>query len=159
MSSKTRHAISRRTALVGFAVTAVSDSVGGQTVADTKTIETSAGPVFSLSGPNAELYGATDGFPIPSRFLARLQGNPFEPKYRVSGSAISMNSFPRGASSEPLPLGPSSVRRQTFATVTEATRPRWRIICHAILSLDCSFPRTTGSCSSTTNMGEPIVIG
>ena len=132
MSSKTRHAISRRTALVGFAVTAVSDSVGGQTVADTKTIETSAGPVFSLSGPNAELYGATDGFPIPSRFLARLQGNPFEPKYRVSGSAISMNSFPRGASTVPLPLGPSRVRRRTSATVTEATRRRWRIICHAI---------------------------
>ena len=94
MSSKTRHAISRRTALVGFAVTAVSDSVGGQTVADTKTIETSAGPVFSLSGPNAELYGATDGFPIPSRFLARLQGNPFEPKYRVGAFSHFDELFP-----------------------------------------------------------------
>jgi hypothetical protein len=33
--------------------------------------------------PNAELYDAKDGFPVPRPFLARLKGNPFEPKYRV----------------------------------------------------------------------------
>ena len=94
MSSKTRHAISRRTALAGFAFTTISGSVGRQPVADTKTIVTSADPVFSLSGPNAELYGATDGFPIPSRFLARLQGNPFEPKYRVGAFSHFDELFP-----------------------------------------------------------------
>ena len=41
------------------------------------------GPTFSTTGPNAELYGAADGYPIPDVSLARMQGNPWEPKYRV----------------------------------------------------------------------------
>ena len=40
------------------------------------------GPVFSATGPNAELYGAAEDFPVPG-LLARRKGNPFEPKYRV----------------------------------------------------------------------------
>jgi CubicO group peptidase (beta-lactamase class C family) len=38
--------------------------------------------VFSATGPDAELYGATEGFPVPG-FWARQQGNPYESKYRV----------------------------------------------------------------------------
>lgn len=45
--------------------------------------EDDAGPVFSPSGPDAELYGAKEGFPVPDAALARRQGNPYEPKYRV----------------------------------------------------------------------------
>src|SRR5262244_2830318 len=41
------------------------------------------GPIFSTTGPNAELYGAADGYPVPDVSLARMQGNPWEPKYRV----------------------------------------------------------------------------
>ena len=41
------------------------------------------GPIFSTTGPNAELYGAADNYPVPDVSLARRQGNPWEPKYRV----------------------------------------------------------------------------
>jgi CubicO group peptidase (beta-lactamase class C family) len=42
-----------------------------------------AGPIFSTTGPNAELYGAKDGYPLPDIAEARRQGDPWEPKYRV----------------------------------------------------------------------------
>ena len=42
-----------------------------------------AGPIFSPAGPNAELYGAKDGYPLPDIAEARRQGDPWEPKYRV----------------------------------------------------------------------------
>jgi CubicO group peptidase (beta-lactamase class C family) len=93
MSIGTRHLVSRRTALAGFAIAATGGSAVGQPVADTKTTETSD-PVFSPSGPNAELYGAADGFPVPSRLLARRQGNPFEPKYRVGAFSHFDELFP-----------------------------------------------------------------
>ena len=93
MSIGTRHLVSRRTALAGFAIAATGGSAVGQPVADTKTTETSD-PDFSPSGPNAELYGAADGFPVPSRLLARRQGNPFEPKYRVGAFSHFDELFP-----------------------------------------------------------------
>ena len=33
--------------------------------------------------PQADLYGAADGYPVPPRTLAQQQGNPWAPKYRV----------------------------------------------------------------------------
>jgi CubicO group peptidase (beta-lactamase class C family) len=42
-----------------------------------------AGPIFSTTGPNAELYGAKDGYPLPDITEARKQGDPWEPRYRV----------------------------------------------------------------------------
>jgi CubicO group peptidase (beta-lactamase class C family) len=42
------------------------------------------GPSFSATGPNAELYGAREGYPLPDIMDARRQGDPWEPKYRVS---------------------------------------------------------------------------
>jgi CubicO group peptidase (beta-lactamase class C family) len=47
------------------------------------TGEDGAGPVFSPSGPNGELYGAAEGFPIADRTLAHQPGEPHEAKYRV----------------------------------------------------------------------------
>ena len=35
------------------------------------------------TGPDAEQYGAAYGYPVPDVALARTQGNPWEPKYRV----------------------------------------------------------------------------
>jgi CubicO group peptidase (beta-lactamase class C family) len=67
--------------LGGLAAAAAWSYPDRQSVADTPTAETS--PVFAPSGPNGERYGAADGFPIPDPALARIQGNPFEPKYRV----------------------------------------------------------------------------
>jgi CubicO group peptidase (beta-lactamase class C family) len=42
-----------------------------------------SGPSFSATGPNAKLYGAEDGYPLPDIVEARRQGDPWEPKYRV----------------------------------------------------------------------------
>jgi hypothetical protein len=42
-----------------------------------------AGPVFSPTGPDAERYGAAEGFPISNPALPVQPGNPSEPKYRV----------------------------------------------------------------------------
>jgi len=50
--------------------------------------------MFSPSGPKAELYGAADGFPVPDPALARIQGNPFEPKYRVGAFSHFDELFP-----------------------------------------------------------------
>jgi CubicO group peptidase (beta-lactamase class C family) len=78
-----KHLISRRTALAGFAITAargvaLTDEVSN----DTQSVN-GEGPIFSPSGPNAELYGATEGFPIADRSLAYQPGEPFQVKYRV----------------------------------------------------------------------------
>jgi CubicO group peptidase (beta-lactamase class C family) len=45
--------------------------------------EDCAGPTFSLTGPNAMLYGAAEGYRVPDVVEARLQGNPWEPRFRV----------------------------------------------------------------------------
>jgi CubicO group peptidase (beta-lactamase class C family) len=40
-------------------------------------------PISSATGPNAELYGAGEGYPLPDIMEARKRGNPWELKYRV----------------------------------------------------------------------------
>jgi CubicO group peptidase (beta-lactamase class C family) len=73
---------------------AACGSVVRQAGADPVTTETVVGPIFSPSGPNAELYGAADGYPVPDPMLARLQGNPYEPKYRVGAFSHFDELFP-----------------------------------------------------------------
>ncbi len=34
-------------------------------------------------GPDADLYGAREGYPVPPRGIARREGNPWAPRYRV----------------------------------------------------------------------------
>jgi hypothetical protein len=104
MSIGTRHLVSRRTALAGFAIATTRGSAAGRAVGDTNTAETSADPLFSPSGPDAERYGAADGYPVPSPHLARLQGNPFEPRYRVGAFGHFDKLFP----------APSIKRADTF---------------------------------------------
>jgi len=94
MSNRTRHIVSRRTALASFALAAACGSVVRQAGTDPVTTETVVGPIFSPSGPNAELYGAADGYPVPDPTLARLQGNPYEPKYRVGAFSHFDQLFP-----------------------------------------------------------------
>ena len=86
--------VSRRTALASFALAAACGSVVRQAGADPVTTETVVGPIFSPSGPNAELYGAADGYPVPDPTLAQLQGNPYEPKYRVGAFSHFDELFP-----------------------------------------------------------------
>jgi len=61
MSGGARLLVSRRAALAGFAITAAYGSAVAEQVSDTPSGENGAGPVFSPSGPNAELYGAAEG--------------------------------------------------------------------------------------------------
>jgi CubicO group peptidase (beta-lactamase class C family) len=73
------HILSRRAALAGFAA---GCAVGLVKPIAGSAAENSAGPVFSPSGPDAELYGTAQGFPVPG-LMARRKGNPYEPGYRV----------------------------------------------------------------------------
>ena len=63
--------------------------------------ENCAGPTFSTTGPNAELYGAKDGYPLPDVMEARRRGDPWEPKYRVGAFTIWIKSIQHGSSSGP----------------------------------------------------------
>jgi len=92
--SGARHLISRRIVLGGLGAAATCGYADAQPVADTRTAETSPDPVFAPSGPDAELYGAADSFPIPSPAVARVQGNPFHPKYRVGAFSHFDELFP-----------------------------------------------------------------
>src|SRR5215472_9115248 len=42
-----------------------------------------AGPVFSQGGPDAALYGANEGYPVPGYLRALSEGDPWSPRYRV----------------------------------------------------------------------------
>jgi len=76
MSGDRRLILSRRTALAGLAAMCGA-SLAGQPIAASRATDNSADRVFSPSGPDAERYGAAQGFPIPNSALARQQGNPY----------------------------------------------------------------------------------
>jgi CubicO group peptidase (beta-lactamase class C family) len=76
--SREQH-LSRRAALSGLAATcAVSLATPMR-----RASAGEAGPVFSSTGPNVELYGAAAEFPVPDAVTARWQGNPWHPADRV----------------------------------------------------------------------------
>src|SRR5580700_4368468 len=88
MSNKTPLQLSRRDALAGIATAVACASTwaksasaepprNGALAANCKP------PIFNATGPDAELYGGADGYPVPDVALARRHGNPWEPKYRV----------------------------------------------------------------------------
>ena len=73
--SASRHLISRRAGLTGLAAAALSGHAFAGDVPD-------AGPVFSPSGPDAERWGAGEGFPVAVPGQLSQPGDPPE-KYRV----------------------------------------------------------------------------
>jgi CubicO group peptidase (beta-lactamase class C family) len=78
---------SRRRAVSSLAAT-LACALGGPISATAEPVspgetQDCAGPIFSTTGPNAELYGAKDGYPLPDIGEARRQGDPWEPRYRV----------------------------------------------------------------------------
>jgi CubicO group peptidase (beta-lactamase class C family) len=77
-----RGLVTRRGVLAGLAAGVCGVTVAG-TVRDIAVAEVCSGPTFSPSGPDAELYGASEGFAVPDPSLARRQGNPYEPRYRI----------------------------------------------------------------------------
>jgi CubicO group peptidase (beta-lactamase class C family) len=79
--------VSRRAALAGLAAAVSYGAASGrsafaESTPDHPAPEHGAGPIFSATGPDAELYGADQGFPVPG-FWARREGNPYKPEYRV----------------------------------------------------------------------------
>jgi CubicO group peptidase (beta-lactamase class C family) len=74
-----RFSLARREALAGFAATCAA----GFAIPVLPALADGAGPSFSSIGPNAELYGAAAGYPVPDVARARRQGNPWEPGDRV----------------------------------------------------------------------------
>ena len=88
MLSKSQYLLSRRKALASLAAVAAHVAVRGNSataepIHNNGDPESGAGPVFSATGPHAELYGAAAGFPVPSFLQAVRQGNPYKPEYRV----------------------------------------------------------------------------
>src|SRR5260370_1663171 len=89
MSSKSLHLFSRRQALAGFAAGVAfgggrSNGASAQPIGNRgRAPEEGAGPIFGHGGPDAKLYGADEGYPVPGFPRAQLTGNPWDPKYRV----------------------------------------------------------------------------
>lgn len=87
MSVPSKSLPSRRTALAGIAActwgSVIARPVETRPMSTGATPAPEAGPIFSATGPQAEFYGAGNGFPVPSSLRARYEGNPYEPGYRV----------------------------------------------------------------------------
>jgi hypothetical protein len=78
MSSTPKHLVSRRTALAGFAITTAHGvALADQVSSDTQSVN-AEGPIFSPSGPNAERYGAAEGFPIADHSLTHQLVSPIK---------------------------------------------------------------------------------
>jgi CubicO group peptidase (beta-lactamase class C family) len=77
MSREKRPVFSRRAALAGMAASCAAGMVASSRA------DNGVGPIFSATGPNAELYGAAAGYPVPDAAKARRQGNPWQPGDRV----------------------------------------------------------------------------
>jgi CubicO group peptidase (beta-lactamase class C family) len=73
--------ISRRAALAGLAVSVVRGAAPAQAAGEHGS-EAEAGPVFSPSGPDAERFGATEGFPIAVPMRLNQPGDPPD-KYKI----------------------------------------------------------------------------
>jgi CubicO group peptidase (beta-lactamase class C family) len=69
--------LTRRTALAGLAASCAAPTLIGRASAE------AAGPIFSASGPDAQTYGAAEGYPVPDVAMARRQGTPWQPRHRV----------------------------------------------------------------------------
>jgi CubicO group peptidase (beta-lactamase class C family) len=82
-------ALSRRSALTGLAASCVAASVNWSWAADSGD-----GPAFSAGGPDAELYGAVENYPVKDRWRFYQPGNPASPKYRVGAFSHYDEIFP-----------------------------------------------------------------
>lgn len=87
MSIESLSQMSRREALTGLTSAIASGTTWRSAIAGPNPTDafpaSCRGPLFTSTGPEAQLYGMADGYPVPDVALARRQGNPWEPKYRV----------------------------------------------------------------------------
>ena len=129
MSSRAGPTVSRRAAPTGFSITAAYSSAVGEQVSDSMSAEIGAGPVFSASGPNVELYGAAEGFPIADHSLVHQPGEPYQVKYRVGAYSHFDEIYPthrieRGG----YPPGCSSARKRTSTIMFGQSIVRGRVL-------------------------------
>src|SRR5690242_13705181 len=104
--------LSRRSVLAGVAATCVAASAKRSWAA-----EIDGGPSFSADGPDAELYGAAENYPIKDRLRIIQPGNPASPKYRVGAFSHYDELFPthhvdRAATAWPFKRTPADVSYQ-----------------------------------------------
>jgi CubicO group peptidase (beta-lactamase class C family) len=92
MPRELQHSLSRRVALAGFAATCAAGLA--RPIAESRAAENVISPVFSPSGPDAELYGAPENYPIKDPALAFVPGNPLSPKYRIGAFSHFDELFP-----------------------------------------------------------------
>src|SRR5215467_9442137 len=102
----------RRSVLSGLAATCVAASAKWSWAA-----EIGGGPSFFAGGPDAELYGAGENYPIKDRWRIYQPGNPASPKYRVGAFSHFDEIFPtrhvdRAATAWPFKRAPSDVSYQ-----------------------------------------------
>src|SRR5437588_10714309 len=106
-----RQALSRRSVLTGLAATCVAASAKWSWAA-----ETGGGPSFFADGPDAELYGAAENYPIKDRWRILQPGDPAQ-KYRVGAFSHYDEIFPtrrvdRAAMAWPVKRTPADVSYQ-----------------------------------------------
>src|SRR5690242_3596580 len=104
-------AFSRRSVLTGLAATCVGASAKWSWAA-----EIGGDPSFFADGPDAELYGAAESYPIEDRWRIYQPGNP-APKYRVGAFSHYDEIFPtrqvdRAAMAWPFKRTPADVSYQ-----------------------------------------------
>src|SRR5215510_10880950 len=80
--------LSRRGVVTGIACTAAyalarNKSSTAEAPRDAEPTKDCTGPIFSPTGPNAEHYGAAEGYPVPAFVLAQQAGQSMGTK--VSG--------------------------------------------------------------------------
>jgi hypothetical protein len=92
MSGPKSYIVSRRRALASLGAVACGYIV--RPIPNGAAADNGAGPVFSPSGPDAERYGAAEGYPIADPTLARQPGEPHDPKYRVGSYSHFDEIFP-----------------------------------------------------------------
>jgi hypothetical protein len=102
-------ALSRRSVLTGLAATSVAASAKWSWAT-----EIGGGPSFFAYGPDAELYGAGENYPIKDRLRIYQPGNPASPKYRVGAFSHYDEIFParhvdRAATAWPFKRTPADV--------------------------------------------------
>jgi hypothetical protein len=121
--------------------------------------ENFTGPTFAATGPDAEFYGAEEGYPIPDVVEARRRGDPWEPKYRVRAFTHLDQIYPTRRverATSPWKFNYSTAR---YTMIFAAIGFRPSTICRAIQSPAYWSPGTTKSSSSVINMLELITIG
>jgi hypothetical protein len=98
--------LSRRKAIAALSATAAvvlaGDRSANRKPAFHGRTENCAGPTYSATGPNAELYGADEGYPLPDVMEARRRGDPWEPKYRVAAFSHLDQIYPTRFSRKPI---------------------------------------------------------